>query len=120
MNFACANAGAAAQRAADGKVREFRRFGDAGQYDFVPFAGESHGHLGVAAQNFLKELGVIASSGGRISKAAFVRSAYREISCALQVGNGLMYGKGLFNIARASGRQFMPGCDIPVQEEALL
>ena len=117
---ASATTGAAAQKAADGKVREFRRFADAGQYDFVPFAVESYGHLGVAAQQFLKALGDIASARGTVSKSAFVRSAYREVSCALQVGNGLMYGRSLFHIARASGRQFMAGCDVPVQEEGLV
>ncbi len=82
--------------------------------------GESYGRLGASAQNFLKALGDLAASRGNISKAAFVRSAYREISCALQKGNGMMYDRSLFQIARASGRQFMPGCDVPVQEEALL
>ena len=117
---ACARTGAAAKKAEDGKVREFRRFGDAGQYDFVPFAVESYGRLGVSAQKFLQALGDTAAARGNISKAAFVRSAYREISCALQVGNGLMYGRSVFTIARASGRQFLPGCDVPVQDEGLV
>ena len=102
-------------------MRSFRELGqDAGQYDFVPFALESYGRLGASAQSFLKELGTVASSRGGISRAAFVRSAYREVSCALQRGLGLMYGRALFNVARASGRQFMPGLDTPVQEEALV
>jgi hypothetical protein len=40
-------------------------------------------------------------------------------SCALQRGLGLMYGRS-FNVARASGRQFMPGLDVPVQGEGLV
>ena len=93
---------------------------DAGQYDFVPFAVESYGRLGASAQSFLKQLGAVAAADGKISQAAFVRSAYREVSCALQRGLGRMYGRSLFNIARASGRQFMPGLDVPVQEEGLV
>ena len=37
-----------------------------------------------------------------------------EVSCALQRGIGLMCARSNQNIARASGRQFMPGCDVPV------
>jgi hypothetical protein len=31
-----------------------------------------------------------------------------------------MYGRSLFNVACASGRQFMPGLNVPVQEEGLV
>ena len=120
LGQACSRAGFAAKRAEDGKVRNFRRFGDAGQYEFVPFAVESYGRLGASAQNFLKRMGDVAAGRGKISKAAFVKSAYREVSCALQRGIGMMYARSTVNIARASGRHFMPGCDVPVQEEALL
>ena len=86
----------------------------------MPFALESYGRLGAPARNFLTRLGDIAAGRGNISKSAFVKSAYKEVSCALQRGIGLMYARSNQNIARASGRQFMPGCDVPVQEEALL
>ena len=49
-----------------------------------------------------------------MSKADFVASALREISCALQQGNALLYARSLFEVARAGGRQFMPGCEVPV------
>ena len=118
---ASATAGHAATKAEREKVTEFRRIGeDAAQYDFVPFAVETYGRLGASAQSFLKQLGEVAAAGGGISKARFVRSAYREVSCALQRGLGLQYSRALFNIARASGRQFLPGLDVPVQEEALV
>lgn len=121
VHGASRGAGVAAGRAENDKVREFRQMGaDAGQYDFVPFGVESYGRLGASAQNFLKAMGDVAAKHGNISKAAFVRSAYREVSCALQRGLGMQYARSLFNIARASGRQFMPGCDVPVQEEAML
>jgi hypothetical protein len=120
LGQACTRAGLAAQRAEEGKVRAFRRFGDAGQYEFVPFALESYGRLGASAQSFLKRLGEVAAGRSNVSKSAFVRSAYKEVSCALQRGIGLMYARSTLNIARASGRQFMPGCAVPVQEEAYL
>ena len=51
--------------------------------------------------------------GGRCTrlylKGGVRQSAFREVSCALQRGLGLQYGRALFNVARASGRQFMPG-----------
>ncbi|NJN00175.1 MAG: hypothetical protein HC793_00355 [Aquincola sp.] len=120
LGQACTRTGLAAHRAEEAKVRAFRRFGDAGQYEFVPFALESYGRLGASAQSFLKRLGDIAAGRGNISKSAFVRSAYKEVSCALQRGIGMMYARSTLNIARASGRQFMPGCAVPVQEEAYL
>ena len=120
VGSACSRTGAAAKAAEDGKKREYRRYADAGQYSFVPFAVESFGRLGASAQRFLKMLGEVASSQGMVSQSAFVRSAYREISCALVRGNGLMYGRSLFNVARASGRSFLPGCDVPVQDEGLV
>ena len=118
LKGASEHAGHAAQRAEDGKVRAFRKFADAGQYEFVPFALESYGRLGVSGQSFLKRLGDIAAGRGNISKSAFIRSAYREVSCALQRGIGLMYARSTMNIARASGRHFEPGCAVPVQDEA--
>ena len=121
VNQACTRAGHAAAKAECAKRASFRALGeDAAQYDFVPFAVESYGRIGAAGQSFLKALGDVAAARGSISKAAFVRSAYREVSCALQRGLGLQYGRALFNIARTSGRQFMPGLDTPVQEEGLV
>ena len=120
LGQACTRAGYAARKAEEGKVRAFRSFGDAGQYEFVPFALESYGRLGASAQTFLKGLGEVAAGRGNISKSVFVRSAYREVSCALQRGIGMMYARSTLNIARASGRHFMPGCAVPVQEEAYL
>ncbi len=120
LGQASQRAGYAAREAEKEKVGEFRKFGDAGQYEFVPFALESYGRLGASAQSFLKELGEVAARRGNISKSAFVRSAYKEVSCALQRGNADMYARSMWNIARASGRHFMPGCAVPVQEEAYL
>ena len=71
-------AGVAAQRAGEGKVRRFREFGDAGQYEFVPFALEWYGRLGAPAQNFLKRLGDVAAGRGNISKSRSSRARTRR------------------------------------------
>lgn len=120
LGQACKRTGHAVQQAEKGKVEDFKKFGDAGQYEFVPFGVETYGRLGVSAQSFLKRLGEIAAGRGNISKSAFQRSAYKEISCALQRGIGQEYARCTQNIARASGRQFMPGCAVPVQDEGPL
>jgi hypothetical protein len=101
-------------------VRNFRRFGDAGQNDFMPFAVESYCCLGVSAQYFLKGMGDVVAGRDKISKSAFVKSADREVSCTLQRGIGMMYARSTVHWARASGRYSVPGCDVPVQDEALL
>ena len=112
--------GKAALLAAQDKIREFRLHGDAEQYDFVPFAMESHGRLGPQAIALLHDLADWASASGRVSKNAFIRSAYREISSALQMGNSAMYTKCSERLLRARGRHFMPGADVPLQDEAVL
>ena len=114
------NTGKAAQLAADDKIRRFRLHGDAEQYVFVPFVLESHGRLCSQAVAFLNQLGEWASGGSKGAKSQFMKSAYRELSVALQIGNGLMYTKSSERLIRAQGRHFMPGAEAPVMEEALL
>ena len=53
---------------------------------------------GVSAQNFLKRLVDIAAGRGNISKAALVKSAYKEASCALQREIGRMYAFSTLNL----------------------
>jgi hypothetical protein len=59
-----------------------------------------------------------ASRNGRFSKSAFVTGALQELSCALCKGNGRMYHASMFLLARAAGRQFVPGLqvDVPVAD----
>jgi hypothetical protein len=78
------------------------------------------GRQGAPAQSFLKPLGDVAAACVTISRTRFVRRAYQDVGCALQARLGLLYRKSLFNIARASERQFMPGHDVPVQEAGLI
>ena len=81
---------------------------------------ESFGRLGKDAQRFINTLGDVAAAGGRVSKSVFVMNAYKDLSCTLQRGNGLMYSRSLFNIARAEGRQFLLGSDVPLQDAAAM
>jgi hypothetical protein len=45
---------------------------------------------------------------------AFVAGALQELSYALCKGNGRMNHASMFSLARAAGRHFAPGCDVPV------
>ena len=63
----------------------------------------------------LSELGDLVETAGRVSKAAFVRTVRRELSCALCKGNARMYYNSLSRIAVHIGHNFRPGCDEPVE-----
>jgi hypothetical protein len=105
--------GAAAARAERDKGRKYADMAqeDAG-YEFVPLAVESYGRLGGAASSFLSSLGDIAAADGRVSKAAFMRSARAELSCQLCRGNGRMIYASTCVIVRARGRTFTPGSPV--------
>ena len=107
--------GYAAKRAADVKIRRFRGLREGAQHDFVPFAVESYGRLHGQAVAFVKRLGDAACESGPISKTAFVASAFREISCAVQAANAVMYSQSVVALARAAGRSFVPGCEAPLE-----
>ena len=107
--------GVAAARAEQDKRRDFEKFGDGADFDFVPLASESFGRLGLGASRFLSALGDIAE--GRafgVSKERFVRHARQELSCALVRGNALVYGRFMMQFARITGKQFTLGLDHPV------
>ena len=107
--------GVAAARAEQDKRRDFEKFGDGADFDFVPLASESFGRLGLGASRFLSALGDIAE--GRafgVSKERFVRHARQELSCALVRGNALVYSRFMMQFARITGKQFTLGLDHPV------
>ena len=54
----------------------------------------------------------IAAQEGRVTKAAFVRTAHRRISCAIVRGNALVYGDVAARIVQAGGHAFVPGSDV--------
>jgi hypothetical protein len=107
--------GKAAALAAADKQRQFRLHGDAEQYTFVPFAVESHGQLCKEAVDFLHMSAEWGAGSGlqRAGKGESLMSFYHEISCVLQRGNGVMYGKSAERLIRAQGRHFMPGAAVP-------
>ena len=107
------NTGKAAYLAEQRKIREFRLREDSHQYEFVPFAVETHGRLGKQAVAFLHKLAEWASASGRISKSAFLQGAYRDLSCTLQKGNSAMYCKSAERLLRARGKFFSPGAEAP-------
>ena len=94
-------------------MTDFRRIaGDGAGYTFVPLAMESYGRLGTEAARFLGKLGDIAAQEGRVTKAAFVRTAHRRISCAIVRGNALVYGDVAARIVQTGGHAFVPGSDV--------
>ena len=107
--------GAAAKWAEKRKWEKWQGFVDKPQYEFVPFAVETYGRLGPQASAFLKEIGEIAASSGRVSKSRFMMNAYRSLSCALQTWNSSLYAKSQVVAARAKGRHFIAGYDEPVE-----
>ena len=108
--------GSAARRAERRKQQNFEAFGNGSAFEFVPLAVESYGRLGQAASRFLSELGAVAALDGRVSKAAFVRFARQELSCTLCKGNAGVYASSLFSIAQSAGRNFQPGCAVPMED----
>ena len=90
------------------------------EYDLVPLAHETYGRLGAGAMGLVSELGDVAASSGRTSKARFVRSALAELSCALCRLNSSVFGQYEMEAARAAGRAFMPGCAAPVGDMGAL
>lgn len=107
--------GSAAAKAEARKRADFAEVGEGSAFDFVPLAVESYGRMGVAASRFLSELGDLVEAAGRVSKAAFVRTVRRELSCALCKGNARMYYNSLSRIAARVGHNFRPGCDEPME-----
>jgi hypothetical protein len=115
VRAAAATAGsAAALRDRDKKARYER--GDTGGYAFVPLSVESYGRMGVPAMQLLNTLADTAAASGVVVKGDFVRNTLRELSVGLCKGNGILYRAGLKILARASGRAFLSGTDVPTAD----
>jgi len=84
-----------------------------GSYAFVPLSVESYGRLGEPAMRLLNTLADSAAAGGVVVKGDFVRNALRELCFGLCRGNGIVYRAGFKMLARASGRAFLSGADVP-------
>ena len=62
---------------------------------------------------FLSELGDIAvASNPRVSKAAFVRCALIELSCALCTGNARIYAASMDRLLQRTGKGLQRGHDV--------
>ena len=120
VDAAARSAGATARKREVEKKREWAAVGDGSGYEFRPLAAESFGRLGPESMSLLSEFGDMASAGGLVSKAAFVKSALTRISCAVARGNALVYGGATRKAVRAAGRGFLPGLQVPLQDVALL
>jgi hypothetical protein len=113
---ASAETGSAAAQAERRKRRDFATFGQGSAFEFMPLAVESYGRLGRAASLFLSQLGDAAALHGNVSKAAFVRFARQQLSCALCKGNAGVYAASLQALARRSGRHFQPGSAVRLED----
>ena len=83
--------------------------------DFPDSPNCGHHATWLGEKRFLSDLGDLVEAAGRVSKAAFVRTVRRELSCALCKGNARMYYNSLSRIALHVGHNFRPGCDEPVE-----
>ena len=116
MRDAAEAGGSAAAKAEARKRADFEEVGEGSAFGFVPLAVESYGRMGVAASRFLSELGDLVETAGRVSKAAFVRTVRRELSCAL-------CKRQLRACTTTPSRALLcmsyttsgPGCDAPVE-----
>jgi hypothetical protein len=107
--------GARARSAEQDKVSSWLRVGRDSGYEFTPLAVETYGRMGVQAARLLSDVADIAAQNG-VSKAAFVRMAHTELSCALVKGMGRVYSRGMNATVRAAGRAFQEGCPVAVAD----
>jgi hypothetical protein len=116
VRAAAATAGSAAAVRDQQKRARYDRGGDTGGYAFVPLSVESYGRMGVPAMQLLNTLADTAAASGAVVKGDFVRNTLRELSVGLCKGNGILYRAGLKILARASGRAFLSGTDVPTAD----
>ena len=108
--------GAAAGHGESDKRRLVAHIVEGAGFEFWPLVTETGGLHGKAARKMVSEMGDMAASGGLVSKAAFVRSAYQTLSVALVRAQGQVYDASMLTVARAAGRQFQVGSSVPIQD----
>ena len=82
-------------------------------HTFIPASVEAYGYLG-KPMNTLSE--VAAARGPAVIKGSFLAGAHRELSVALIKCQGSVY-RGCANLlARAAGRQVLPGAEVPYED----
>ena len=111
--LACSPGGAAAKR--DAEKRHKYLTTDPHGYTFVPLSHETFGRLGKPAMDLINTLASAAAESG-VYKEGFVINALRELSVSLCRGNGIMFRRGLMNMARVSGAAFREGLALPTAD----
>jgi len=76
------------------KIASYRRLTPLSAATFIPFACETYGALGPAAQAFAKKIATHAAQFTKWSYAAFLRELLSDVGIAIQRGNVLLCSNG--------------------------
>jgi hypothetical protein len=76
------------------KIASYRRLTPLSAATFIPFACETYGALGPAAQAFAKNIATHAAQFTKWSYAAFLRELLSDVGIAIQRGNVLLCSNG--------------------------
>jgi hypothetical protein len=80
----------------------------------VPASDEMYGHLGMPVMQYLRTLNDIVSARSlAVTRGSFLASVHQELSMALVQSEGYEYRSCAPLLAKASGRQVLPGGDSP-------
>jgi hypothetical protein len=80
----------------------------------VPASVDTYGRLGRPVMRYLCTLSDIASARPlAVTRGSFLASSQRELSVVLVQSQGYVYGSCVLLLAKASGRQVLPGADTP-------
>jgi hypothetical protein len=81
-------------------------------HTFVPASVETYGHLGRPIMQYHRTRSDDASARSRVvTRGSLLASDYRELSVALMQSQGYVYSSYALSLAKASGRQVLPGAD---------
>jgi hypothetical protein len=94
-------------------------------HTFVPASVETYWHLGKPIMRYLRTLGDVATARAlAVTRGSFLASAHRELSVVLVQSQGTRVPRAIhitgyvfrscaLLLAKASGRQVLPGADTP-------
>jgi hypothetical protein len=83
-------------------------------HTFVPASVETYWHLGRPIMRYLRTLSDITPTRSlAVTQGSFLATAHRELSVALVQSQGYVYRSCALLLAKASGRQVLPGADTP-------
>jgi hypothetical protein len=78
-----------------------------------PVSRRAGTHLGRPTVRYLRTLSDITSARSLVTRGTFLASAHRELGVALVQSRGDVYRSCALFLGKASGRQLLPGADIP-------